>query len=99
MAPKGRVEKKLPEVVIHQNKELNVERDGNQGQRDPERDGGTPQDNGKRNQDHVCITTRPNWSRSEGSRDRYFQKVKLNVHLMHLELSGADLENWQRTWG
>ena len=45
------------------------------------------------------ITTRPNWSRSEGSRDRYFQTVKLNVHLMHLELSGADLENWQRTWG
>ena len=36
------------------------------------------------------ITARPNWSRSEGSRDRYFQKVKLNVHLMHLELSGAD---------
>ena len=60
----------------------NTERDGNQGQRDPERDGGTSQDNGKGNQDHICITTRPNWTR-----DRYFQKVKLNGLLMHLELS------------
>lgn len=48
---------------------------------------GTPQDNGEANQDHICITTSPYQSSLEGSRDRYFQKVKLNVHLMHLEQS------------
>lgn len=77
--------KKLNLGTSRSNLNKNIDRDGNQGQRDPEKDGGTP----KIMQEAkitLCIT-RPNWSRSEGSRDRYFQTVKPDVHLMHLELS------------
>lgn len=64
-----------------------------------ERWGNPPRWWGREANIHTRVVTSPNWSKSEGYRDRYFKKMKLNVRLVHLEISWADLENWQRIWG